>query len=1051
MRLQVFIFVIFTLVYSGLFSQQNSIRTEAPYPGYWQQTVDYTMDLELLDSIKAIGGSIKLNYTNNSPDTLKVFYFHLYQNIYKEGSYAHRYLSGGVKISVEVPHGTEIRSFKQKGSDVTYSIDNTLLKATPVSFLPPGTSTEFSYEFITYFNDEDLEAVRMKYFNSKGTKNGKPFNFTHFDAVHFYPRISVYDRCFGWDVNQHLGHEFYGDFGSFKVSLKTPSYYILDGTGVLENEKEMLPENFRKKIDIRNFKEKNPDSLFSEPFDTYKGFKVWKFKAEKVHDFAFTADPTYRLGETKWEDVRCIALAREENARYWQDADSFVAKVIEFYSGYYGRYLYPKMIAADAKDGMEYPMLTLDGGRSPGYYSLFAHEIGHNWFYGMVGSNETYRAFLDEGFTQFSNILAMEQLVGKNEPGLPLKLKGIPVRMVEGYGSYLTAAIEGNDGILETHSDMFKNESQYGQVYSKTATMLYNFQYVLGDSLFQKAMAFYFNRWKLGHPYPEDFRQAMHDATGRDLNWFFDQWLNTNQIIDYSVTGLANSQGKAKITFKRKGEMQMPVDFAAITSKKDTLWYTIPNTISPKEEVGLKVLPQWYGFGKIQPTYSAEIESPDKIRKVIIDPSRRMADVNLLNNQSGLFPVRFTLVPGSLSNFFPDWKGYTFRANPNIWWNAVSGLQLGAEFGGNYLGNRRAFKIAAWYSTGWPVSDNKFDESLNIYKKDYQVFNYRFSFRNPFRPFGTQSFFTLKGISRDGADQYSAELDKVVYPRNSRNSGLGRFYAGYTYLFRKEISDNNYLIYPDLWNTGSANAYIKAGAEYSYSTKKGFGFFRLESRASAFGSDQAYSNVRLLSRQNQKLGKMDLRVRGIIQYGEGNTPLESQTYLAGGSPEEMYQNEFYRARGFFNPSLNESVNGTFTNNLNFGGGYGLRGYTGYRAEFEDGSHAWYANSGGAVNMELEFDRFLKKVNNPIFKFTPYLFADAGILARNKPRTGIDALDFDKIRIDAGAGIALSVGENIFPGVKPFVLRFDFPVFLNTPPATEEFFQFRWQVGIGRAF
>ena len=129
--------------------------------------------------------------------------------------------------------------------------------------------------------------------------------------------------------------------------------------------------------------------------------KVWRYHAENVHDFAFTADPTYRIGEAEWNGIKCIAMAEEPHASKWQNAAEYCAKTIEAHSTWFGMYAYPKMVVADARDGMEYPMLTLDGGSDPGYRGLFVHEIGHNWFYGMVGTNETYRAMLDEGFTQF--------------------------------------------------------------------------------------------------------------------------------------------------------------------------------------------------------------------------------------------------------------------------------------------------------------------------------------------------------------------------------------------------------------------------------------------------------------------------------------------------------------------------------------------------------------------------------------------------------------------------------------------------------------------------
>jgi aminopeptidase N len=236
-------------------------------------------------------------------------------------------------------------------------------------------------------------------------------------------------------------------------------------------------------------------------------------------------------------EVRCIALVQEPHASGWLDAASFNAKIIEMYSKYFGTYAYPKMIVADAREGMEYPMITLDNGRSPGYYGLFSHEIAHNWFFGMVGTNETYRASLDEGFTQFLTHWCMSRLTQEN-PSVNTKNKFIkkyykPMPLMDQniYYGYIRDAINDNDPALNTHSDDFNGALNhgggYGNVYYKTATMLYNLQYVLGEELFLKAMQHYFNQWKMAHPYFEDFRASIIQYTKTDLNWFFDQGLET--------------------------------------------------------------------------------------------------------------------------------------------------------------------------------------------------------------------------------------------------------------------------------------------------------------------------------------------------------------------------------------------------------------------------------------------------------------------------------------------------------------------------------------------
>ena len=221
----------------------------------------------------------------------------------------------------------------------------------------------FKIEFKTYFNSGTLRN-RMKLFNS--------FGYKHYDVVHWYPRICVYDRKQGWDTDQHLDHEFYGDYGYYDVTFTLPSNYIAEGTGLLLNREEVLPADLRAKLNIRNFANKPWDEKPSEIIAPDGTTKKWKFHAENVHDFAMTADPTYRIGEAEWNGIKTISLCQEPHCSRWQNAAEYAAKVIKVNSESWGMYAYPKMIVADAQDGMEYPMLTLDGGEDPGYRELLA-------------------------------------------------------------------------------------------------------------------------------------------------------------------------------------------------------------------------------------------------------------------------------------------------------------------------------------------------------------------------------------------------------------------------------------------------------------------------------------------------------------------------------------------------------------------------------------------------------------------------------------------------------------------------------------------------------
>lgn len=337
------------------------------------------------------------------------------------------------------------------------------------------------------------------------------------------------------ETDQHVEKEFYGDYGFFNISLTLPNHYVVEATGTLVNKDEVLPAALRKQLDIANFKDKPIGSQPSVIIEPNGSFKTWNFQAVNVLDFAWTADPTYRIGETTWNGVQCVAIAQENNAAGWQQTAQFTAKVIATYSRDFGMYNYPKIVCADAADGMEYPMITLDGGYYPSHQGLIAHEVGHNWFFGMVGSNETYRAALDEGFTQFLTAWCMRKLTKESQPELKRAFAG-----------YMEDAIDGTDEVLETHSNDFHSATGHGggykHVYYKTASMLYNLQYYLGDSVFLQAMKNYVEQWKFCHPYIEDFRNSIIQSAQTDLNTFFDQWFQTNKSADYSIKRITPSK-----------------------------------------------------------------------------------------------------------------------------------------------------------------------------------------------------------------------------------------------------------------------------------------------------------------------------------------------------------------------------------------------------------------------------------------------------------------------------------------------------------------------------
>jgi len=1027
----------------------NYWQNKMPHSAYWQQDVHYRIKANIDETTDIISGDETLTYWNNSPDKLDFVYFHLYQNAFQPDSYLDELQKENGKNPKYGKYeseklGTVIDEIFVNGQKVKTVLDNTILKVFLPSTLNSKERATFKIKFKTYFDSGGVRR-RMKTFDAFGNK--------HFDGVHWYPRISVYDAKFGWTTDQHLGREFYGDFGCYDVELTFASNYVVGATGFLQNREEVLPKELREKLDIKNFADKpwnSPPSIITEYNPTER--KTWKFHAENVHDFAFTADPTYRIGEAWWKDKVCYALAQEPHAAYWQNAAEYAAKVIQVFSEDFGMYTYHKMIVADARDGMEYPMLTLDGGSDPGYRGLLVHEIGHNWFFGQVGNNETYRALLDEGFTQFLTAWGLIKIDGeylvKDKSWNKYRAKHTePTKAIDSrvYYAYISDATKYNDPVISTHSDGFNGALRHGggyrHVYYKTASMLYNLQYVLGDELFLEAMQHYFGTWKIAHPYIDDFRDAIIQYTKVDLNWFFDQWLETTKRIDYSIENVTDlGSDYFAIELERKSRMQMPIDLRVIANNGKEYDFHIPNNWFVKNTDAI-VLSKWHGWDKLNPNYFARVKIPTGIKNVIIDPTDRLADAYMLDN-SYKFPVKYSYDTKLWK--YPDWRNYEMKFRPDIWWNAYDGVKIGLHTNGGYMNHHHLYDATVWMNTGFLQKEDVKDKNM------YDAISYRLNYNtnldkisaNSRVSFGTQS---LAGL-------YSNQLALS----KSTSSKKAKFSIKLLSMYRPENSDLNYLLLPEHWGVSKLNNRIDFSYEYNYKIKSGKGKLMFEIKNSAMGSEYDYNLFSLSSISNSKKGKLKIKNRTYFQFGSGtNWAAESKLYLAGANPENLMGNKFTRATGFF---PNDWMGYDYTTNFfHAGGGLNLRGYAGYLApEFDDNGvitdFGYMGTSGASISTEIDFTNYLPYEFTQL-GLTYYAFADAGVITSENLKMEDLLSSFNELRADAGFGLAYSFNNwGALDMVKPLTIRLDMPLFLNKPPATNDnFFQFRWVFGVNRAF
>jgi len=1050
-------------------------RNRMPDKDYWQQDVQYKIHATMHEEDNRVDGIEELTYWNNSPDTLRYVYFHLYQNAFVKGSHLHALEKANkakTKLGKKEEAGLGITTdnIEVDGSPVKTELDNTIMKVYLPKPLAPNHHIVIKMNFSTYY-DNGTTRRRMQMYDAWG--------FKHYNGTQWFPKISVYDRMHGWDTYQHLNREFYGDYGLYDVTLDFPSNYILEATGVLQNRKEMLPDTLRAKLDIQNFANKKwnepPSTII--PYEKGKR-KAWHYIGNNVHDFAFTADPSFRIGTAEWNEIECVAIVQEPHAAGWQNATDYIVKIIKTFSEDIGMYRYPKIVAADAQDGMEYPMITLDGGSEPGYRGLFTHEIGHNWFYGQVGSNETYRAAMDEGFTQFLTAWGLRKIDGDNMVVAKPKSKyrqhfAEPANALDRnvLSRYTFEALNHNEIAINTHSDDFNNALNhgggYGLVYFKTASMLYNLQYTLGDSLFQAAMHHYFEQWKFAHPYFEDFRASVIQFTHVDLSWFFDEWFETVKTLDYSIGNIKRISGTDSfaIKFRRPGEMQMPIDFTVTAKNGAKYSYYIPNTWYEKPTAAT-TLPKWYGWGKLHPDYTAHVYIPSGVKNVQIDATYRLADKDMVDNYKSkcllVSPNAIkTMLDGGL-NPQMDRRQYRLYIRPDLWWNPIDGIKAGVHFEGDYLSSLYKLDATVWWNTH-ALQETKYESYTGISTyQHYQPVNYTFNYNSPI----------TRNMPKLQLQLNSRYIDGEWYQRGGFNwlltdNNTIQFYS--QSIWRHSGYAFDYLTDPADWTSTwqQPNTSLNLAWTHSYNYINGTGKYTFSFRAPFLNGNNApsnYSYAQLESINSSNIGKLEVRTRLFGRYGMGTRlPSESLLYMAGANPEEQMENKYTRSIGFI-PTDWQGISQYDVNHFQQGGGLDLRGYAGYYApDLHNGYslEGYKGRSGVAANVELGLENYMPWKPG-FFKnwlhANVYAFGDAGIMElSNFPVTNIATITptnvWSTVHVDAGAGVAFTIKKwGVFEKAKPLTLRLDLPVFLNRPPyGNDQYATLRYVIGVNRAF
>ena len=578
---------------------------------YWQQRVEYKININFDHESHQFLGDQNLIYYNNSRDTITKVFFHLYFNAFQPGSMMdvrsrslpdpdRRVMDRISKLNEDEIGFHEIKKIQQNGKDLKYHVQGTILEVELIDPLLPNESTEF---YMEYFSQVPVQIRRSGRNNKEGID---------YSMAQWFPKIAEYDRK-GWHAHPYIAREFYAPWGDFDVSISINKNYIIAATGILQSK----------------VKEKN----------NY----IWNFKVKNVHDFVWAADPDYvhdilKVDSENLELHFYYLETNEDMVKNWKRLQEDASKAFKFMNKIFGKYPYTKYSIIQGGDGgMEYPMATLiTGERSyPSLLSVTIHEALHSWYQMLLGTNESYLAWIDEGFTSFAQNITQIYLfndIYKLDLVNPLK------KSYERYYSFIKSGLEEP---LSTHSDHFSTNQAYGVgSYTKGAMFLMQLGYIIGEDILFKALKRYYNEWKYKHPDEYDFIRIMEKESGIELDWYIDYWINTTHTIDYSLEIKEKNENKISISVNKIGKIPMPIEIEVLYEdfSKENIY--IPLSImrgkkknDPKKQEYI-LLDDWEWVNN---TYEIDFDTKiKKIKKIEINPSGKMADIDQSNNKIDL-------------------------------------------------------------------------------------------------------------------------------------------------------------------------------------------------------------------------------------------------------------------------------------------------------------------------------------------------------------------------------------------------------------------------------
>ena len=751
---------------------------------YFQQEVNYNIQVKLDDANHSISGDLYIEYVNNSPDDLDTLWFHLWPNAYKDNStpLAKQFLKsmGSTDFYFSNPEDKgyiDSLRFKVDNKDAIWHLKNDTIDICFILLnetLKPGKSVTIQTPFMV--------KIPKAGFSRLGHNNQE------YQITQWYPKPAVYDN-YGWHAMSYLNKgEFYSEFGTFDVFITVPENYIIAATGdLIDNENEI------QWLKSQNIGNKTDGNIVSS-----KNLKTLHFHQEKVHDFAWFASKEFVVAADSFilqsgRKINAWVFSHKDRNTVLENSLKTIISTVQYLSAKVGEYPYNNVSVVEsdleAGGGMEYPNITVI--QAPENYgdvsAVIAHEVIHNWFYGILAFNERDFPYLDEGLTTFYEYKFGLLEKDKTDNSF-VDILGFPIgnslkipKVKELYYPYIFMNSRGLDQRINAESDLHTSINYFAIVYYKSALAFLYLNNFLGDEAFDNSMKTLFEQWKFKHPSPENVRHAFELNSKTDLSWFFDDIIGTNKSVDYKLSSLKTKKEKYILSVKNIGSIQSPI-FIELYDKNDSL---ISGFWKP-------------GFVR-KSTF--ELSNTD-IAKISLNSEMMTLDINESNNMikaSGLFKSmnkqKFHLAY-ALPKPGIDYHYYL----PVISKNQNNGFMLGALFY-NEIGIEKKFEYRLLPMYGFK-SKNLVGE-FGLYRNYHHI-------SNSLRKISlgvTGKKYSYSAYNSDLLNYYKIEPELKIYLRSPRdNAEINKILTISVPYISKE----------DLIYIKADTGYVKSIADYSY-------------------------------------------------------------------------------------------------------------------------------------------------------------------------------------------------------------------------------------------